>query len=171
MIKYTDEQIKKIAECHIKRRCYDCPIGREDIQRLSKPCSTMISEILLDLINRQEADLNNIGIALEVTRDNLGDRLVELQQAEVKIDELEAEIERLKKENEYILMQHKFQRRPDGNCWNDVIEKAKSEAIKEYKSRVENDVVTLLEKSNCAEFLEVLGYRYKEMVGEGECRQ
>lgn len=43
-----------------------------------------------------------------------------------------AEIERLKKDNEYILMQHKFQRRPGGDCWNDVIEKAKVEAIKEF---------------------------------------
>ena len=44
----------------------------------------------------------------------------------------EAEIERLTKDNEYILMQHKFDRRPNGDCWNDVIEKAKSEAINKF---------------------------------------
>lgn len=49
------------------------------------------------------------------------------------------EIERLKKDNEYILMQHKFQRRPSGDCWNDVIEKAKTEAIKEFAERMKEN--------------------------------
>lgn len=44
-----------------------------------------------------------------------------------RIIELEAEVDRLKKDNEYILMQHRFQRRPSGDCWNDVIEKAKAD--------------------------------------------
>jgi hypothetical protein len=52
------------------------------------------------------------------------------------INRQKAEIDRLKKDNEYILMQHKFQRRPSGDCWNDVIEKAKDEAIKEFARRV-----------------------------------
>lgn len=44
-----------------------------------------------------------------------------------RIIELEAEVDRLKKDNEYILMQHRFQRRPSGDSWNDVIEKAKAD--------------------------------------------
>ena len=52
------------------------------------------------------------------------------------INRQKAEIERLKKDNEYILMQHKFQRRPSGDCWNDVIEKAKAEAVKEFAERL-----------------------------------
>ena len=51
-----------------------------------------------------------------------------------------AEIERLKKDNEYILMQHAFQRRPSGDCWNDVIEKAKTEAIEEFARRFEDEL-------------------------------
>lgn len=56
------------------------------------------------------------------------------------INRQRAEIERLKKDNEYILMQHKFQRRPSGDCWNDVIEKAKTEAIKEFAERLASKV-------------------------------
>lgn len=43
-----------------------------------------------------------------------------------------------------------------------------SEAIKEFKSKVENDIVVLLGKSNCTEFIDCLEYRYKEMVGDAE---
>ena len=44
--------------------------------------------------------------------------------------------------------------------------KIRAEAIKEYKNKVENDIVFLLGKSNCTDFLETLDYRYKEMVGK-----
>lgn len=96
MAKYTDEQIKKALELCVNWKsgdCLNCPLADE-----CEKDSEVLIHNSLDLINRQEADLNNIGIALEVTRDNLGDRLVELQQAEVKIDELEAENERLNKQ-------------------------------------------------------------------------
>ena len=42
----------------------------------------------------------------------------------------------------------------------------RAEAIKEFKNKVENDIVTLLGKSNCTDFVNCLDYRYKEMVGE-----
>lgn len=50
----------------------------------------------------------------------------------------------------------------------DSIDRVKAEAIKEYKSKVENDIIILLGKSNCTEFIECLDYRYKEMVGDAE---
>lgn len=52
------------------------------------------------------------------------------------VAKMKVENDRLKKDNEYILMQHKFQRRPSGDCWNDVIEKAKAEAIEEFAERL-----------------------------------
>ena len=55
-MKLNREQIIKALECHIKRRCYDCPIGKEDIQTLNRPCSTMIAENALSLINELTAD-------------------------------------------------------------------------------------------------------------------
>lgn len=62
--------------------------------------------------------------------DDLQEDLIDL------ITSQRAEIEWLKKNNEYILMQHAFQRRPDGDCWNDVIEKAKAEAVKEFAEKI-----------------------------------
>ena len=53
------EQIIKALECHIKGRCYDCPIGKEDIQSLNKPCSTMIAENALALIRELTEDNTN----------------------------------------------------------------------------------------------------------------
>ena len=44
--------------------------------------------------------------------------------------------------------------------------KIRAEAIKEFKNKVENDIVTLLGKSNCTDFVNCLDYRYKEMVGK-----
>ena len=56
--KFTDEEIKKALECHIKRQCWnDCPNATEERQLLSKPCSQMIAEDALALINRYEAQI------------------------------------------------------------------------------------------------------------------
>lgn len=49
-----------------------------------------------------------------------------------------AEIERLSKLNEEILMDHRFDRRPGGDCWNDVIEKAKTKVAREIFAEIEN---------------------------------
>ena len=62
-------------------------------------------------------------------------------QDECPVAKMKVENDRLKKDNEYILMQHKFQRRPSGDCWNDVIEKAKSEAIKEFAERLKAEKI------------------------------
>lgn len=59
-----------------------------------------------------------------------------------EVERLQAEVERLKKDNEYILMQHRFQRRPSGDCWNDVIEKAKAEVAREIFKEIEKHFVT-----------------------------
>jgi TolA-binding protein len=52
----TDNEIIKALECHIKRQCWnDCPNATEERQLLSRPCSSMIAEDALDLINRKQA--------------------------------------------------------------------------------------------------------------------
>lgn len=72
--------------------------------------------------------------------EKLADRCcAELQTANSEVEQLQAEVDRLKKDNEYILMQHAFQRRPDGKCWNDVIEKAKSEVAREIFAEIYED--------------------------------
>ena len=56
------------------------------------------------------------------------------------IKELTEENERLKKDNEYILMQHAFQRRPSGDCWNDVIEKAKADTVRKMQEQIKAEI-------------------------------
>ena len=53
-----------------------------------------------------------------------------------KCASLNEENERLKKDNEYVLMQHAFQRRPSDDCWNDVIEKTKADTVKKMQERL-----------------------------------
>lgn len=59
-LKFTDEEVIKILEAHQKGRCYECPVGKEPIQLLSKPCSKLISENALDLINRQKSEIERL---------------------------------------------------------------------------------------------------------------
>ena len=73
-----------------------------------------------------------------------------------KAEELKAEIERLKTNLNVELE----------NFATEYDNKIKTEAIKEFKNKVENDIVTLLGKSNCTDFVNCLDYRYKEMVGK-----
>ena len=70
------DEIIKALECHIKRRCYDCPIGKEDIQTLNRPCSTMIAENALALIKELIEEAANWRIDAENFR-NERDELVE----------------------------------------------------------------------------------------------
>lgn len=156
MAKYTDEQIKKALECcGISGRQYCdslCPLFYNGAGSISA-CRQELHISALHLINRQEAEK------------------AELQR---EIASYKSEIERLKKDNEYILMQHKFQRRPDGNCWNDVIEKAKSEAIKEFAERLKAKIYVAKFESGRKKFSVTtidpndINNLVKEMVGESK---
>lgn len=67
--KLTDKEIVKALECHIKRQCWnDCPNATEERQLLNKPCSQMIAENALDLINRLQEDKQNLEIELKAMR-------------------------------------------------------------------------------------------------------
>jgi chromosome segregation ATPase len=98
---------------------------------------------ILDLFNRQQAEIE----ALQMDNGHLQSDVIN---ANMNLEHMTAEVERLKYNLEAVLNE-----RADH-----------SEAIKEYKNKVENDIVTLFGKSNCTEFIECLDYRYKEMVGE-----
>ncbi len=82
------------------------------------------------------------------------------------IKKLTEENERLKKHNEYILMQHAFQRRPSGDCWNDVIEKAKADTVREMQSEI-NKTLSALCKGDVSEIRRIIDQIAKEML-EGE---
>lgn len=84
------------------------------------------------------------------------------------IKQQKAEIERLKEDNEYILMQHKFDRRPNGDCWNDVIKKAKSEAIREFAERLKEMASQTFWESDAYVGTEQIDSLAKEMKEEKE---
>lgn len=73
--KLTDEQIIRALECHIKRQCWnDCPNNTEERQLLNKPCSQIIAEDALNLINRLKADNERLEKAFE----NVNDKLINI---------------------------------------------------------------------------------------------
>lgn len=53
MAKYTDEQIKKGAECCLGTKvCSGCPFYEEDVY-----CRKVLAQSIFDIINRQEAEI------------------------------------------------------------------------------------------------------------------
>ena len=62
---------------------------------------------------------------------------------------------------------NEFQRRPSGDCWNDVIEKSKAEAIKEFAERLKEKMKWDVEYENkILIYDEDISALVKEMVGE-----
>ena len=119
----TDKEIIKALECCTSDEwdiCDKCPYQK---YKTEKGCAYHIVIDALDLINRQQAEIERLTINMNAF--GLG----------------------MKREKE----------RADTT---------RAEAIKEYKNKVENDIVTLLGKSNCTDFVNCLDYRYKEMVGK-----
>ena len=76
----TDNDIKKALECHIKLHCWnDCPNATEERQLLNKSCSRMIAEDALDLINRQQAEIEKLERIIR-----FADRVIKNQEAEIE---------------------------------------------------------------------------------------
>lgn len=90
--KLTDNEIVDAMKRCIAGDCEEtgCPLYN---------CVTKLLEKILDLIKCQKAEIESLKIAIEVTRDNLGDARAELQKAE-------AEIERLKQHNTEMARKH-----------------------------------------------------------------
>ena len=103
----------KALECHIKRQCWnDCPNATEERQLLNRPCSSMIAEDALDLINRKQA-VNEL-------------QAKQIVKLKIKVEQQKAEIEQWKEEaNKYQTM------------WCEAvndIQTAQAEAIKEFEN-------------------------------------
>lgn len=162
------EQIVKALECHTKRRCYDCPLGKEDIEQLNKPCSTMIAELALALFRelneeRDQLDLTLAGVMHFVDKWLDGE---ELKQDEVKraiamrektlriAEELTEEIERLRKTGEYgvecpachgigkILTTNWLTK----HLSKEQIAKEKAEAVEEFHRELRADTVSKMQE-------------------------
>ena len=98
--------------------------------------SSYCDRVAIDLMKDALALIKELTEKVEAYRQELGKVRVALNNANVDNKRLTEENERLKKDNEYILMQHAFQRRPSGDCWNDVIEKAKADTVREFAERL-----------------------------------
>lgn len=121
-----EKQIKPDEPYTSERREFLSDLGRElsfynDVVEMLENDKVEKPEIYID-------DLND-------SKEHLA---VMLSEAESEIERLQSECNRLKKDNEYILMQHAFQRRPSGDCWNDVIEKAKQDVANEIFREIYN---------------------------------
>lgn len=108
---------------------------------------------LVEAINRQQAELEDARIGVKSYKGKYESAVKTAKELQTLVDEQQAEIEELKKVviDDYA---------------SEYDSKIRAEAIKEFKNKVENDIVTLLGKSNCTDFVNCLDYRYKEMVGE-----
>jgi N12 class adenine-specific DNA methylase len=139
---FTDKEIIKALEHHKKRRCFECPLRDNE-----KSCSVTISTLALDLINRQQAEIEdykrNIKQLTETLTDGNGLR-IRVDNMIVYADDLEE--------------------------WLEFCDKQKEEAIKEYMKILEEKLSQNTDISN-------VGYQsiifdmeqgYKEMVGEQE---
>ena len=110
--------------------------------------------MLEDGVAAQRDKVEKLEVYIEDLNDSKAHLTVMLSEAESEIERLQAECDRLKKDNEYILMQHAFQRRPSGDCWNDVIEKRKSEAVQEVLEKLDRFI-----NSQCIEIKDERGIK------------
>lgn len=116
------EQIIKALECCIEDKCENCPYDEQTA------CREYLLHSALALIKSQDEQIFQLENRLKECENGYSQTLG-IERARVK--ELTEENERLKKDNEYILMQHAFQRRPSGDCWNDVIKKVQANTVRE----------------------------------------
>lgn len=113
-----------------------------------------VIKMLEDGVAAQRDKVEKLEVYIEDLNDSKEHLAVMLSEAESEIERLQAECDRLKKDNEYILMQHAFQRRPSGDCWNDVIEKRKSEAVQEVLEKLDRFI-----NSQCIEIKDERGIK------------
>ena len=133
--KLTPEEIKKALECCIKPTsdCENCPYYKKE------ECFDMAKRDALNLINRQQAEIENADFTIEqLTKGNL---------------QLQAEIERLKENNKAIMQ---------------TIADVHTEAIKEFAERLKEKFAIFQYVSVVfySKVISIIDNLVKEMVGE-----
>lgn len=156
MERMTDKEIIKALEHHKKRRCFECPLRDNE-----KSCSVTISTLALDLINRQQAQIETM--------------LEDLQFRTNQVIEQQAEIERLKKVDEAYPCKVDV----GNNClvyaktlddYDRLIGDISAEAIKEYADILAEKFIVLfnLEYNQAENLRMIVKQMAKKMVGEQE---
>lgn len=173
----NDEAIKKALECCVEGHCSKCPmLGKYS-------CSKSLREHALDLINRQQAEneqLQSLCTAKDV--------IIEEQEAEIerlkwekdhfefKVDDLKGKLEKFKEyrdikngayEREIEKLQAEIERLQKYSTevafkhYND----GRTEAIKEFAEKLKKEAVTKCDWDNCVDF-EDIDRLVAETVGE-----
>ena len=144
----TDNEIKRALGCcmHSKwsDKCSECFYAECDSE---KGCVKELLEDALDLINRQQAKIEELTGNLKFVRGT--------------VERQKAEIERL--QNECFCIAN--EREAIKDCINTAVEEAKAEAIKEFAERLKEEAVTKCDWDNCVD-VEDIDNLVKEMVGE-----
>jgi hypothetical protein len=170
----TDNETIKALKCHIKRQCWnDCPNATEERQLLNRPCSSMIAEDALDLINRkqavnklqakqivelkikveqQKAEIENLTAIADEFKDKTELLEIEKSAMQHKIDSQKAEIDRLR----YILVNFMGEIFDWGNkngvdtrifAQTAILGKEKDGAVKQIKSEAYKEFAERLKQS------------------------
>ena len=156
----TDNEIIKALECCAERISCDqhCPYWRN-----SKGCDYVKIKVILDLINRQKAEIER----LEAKYERLLKAKEQLEaDGSQTIQRLCAEIRTLEKDNKYCS--------EEGNRLLMYIPKARVEAVKEFAERVKTHSRKMQSSDFSGEFwdkavlVEEIDNLVKEMVGESK---
>ena len=158
MSKMTDEQIIKALECCIKHDCDECCLI--DYSNDADVCQTKHMKETLDLINRQQAEIEKLSVELVGMRGSCNSYKMHYDNAKIEIESLKAD--------KIIAERHEKDAR---ELYKDVViqlKTAKSEAIKEFAERLKEHL-----KGNgglfCVTTMNAkIDNLVKEMVGEGK---
>jgi predicted RNase H-like nuclease (RuvC/YqgF family) len=157
----TDNEIVKSLEiCTGKRLLEDCP-ECPNYESESR-CKVRLSEVALDLINRQKAELQKVKAELKETTEKFNCQQYVYTDLSDIIREKNAEIEKLQSDNSS--MQSTLAKMSMG------VEQAKAEAIKEFAERLKEKQQTFISDEYAYKFIYLIEIDklVKEMVGESD---
>ena len=123
MNKLTDNEIIKALECCIDCKCKECPCYKNIEGEMY--CTEIDEEEILDLINRQQAEIEKLNKARQKQAVFLGEEREQKYELIDKLSKANTEIERLRAEADMA----------EGYA-DALVARAKSEAIKEFAERL-----------------------------------
>ena len=114
----TDSEIIKALECCLDCNCKECPCFK--IVDGQKRCTEIGEEEILDLINRQMAEMEKLEIELKAMRGAANSYKAEVERLQLEVEAVEELINPL----------------PFKSNFDKAIETAKSDAIKEFAEKI-----------------------------------
>lgn len=94
--KMTDKEIKKALECCVEGKCQLCPLYDNDT--IADNCPTGVLRLCRDLINRKQAENENLNIELQAMRNAANSYKAEVERCKGVIKMLEENVKTAKSE-------------------------------------------------------------------------